>query len=96
MADKKFIDGVFVDEFTFPDGGTKTTITVTDKFMQFYADNKKPNSKGNNQMKFDVKKSQAGKIYAELNQFVPKPQAPQPKETEESFAEEFDDDLDIF
>ena len=96
MTDKQFIDGVFVDEFKFKDGGSITKLTFTDKFIEYYNANKKANGKGNMQLKVDIKESREGKKYLELNTFIPKPQAEQPKETEESFAEEFDDDLDIF
>ncbi len=81
---KQFIDGLFTDEYTFPDGGIKTTITITDKMIEFYQANKKPNSKGNNQMKIDLKHSKAGKLYAELNTYV----KPQPAEVK------IDDDFD--
>jgi len=69
MADKVFVDGIFLKERTFPNGGTVTSAGFAiDKFVAFL----KANDNGKGMVNIDIKKSLNGeKIYAELNTYVP-------------------------
>ena len=71
--EKQFINGLFIDEHTFQDGGSITKLTMTDALIKYYEENKTLNSKGNNQLKVDLKRSKGeNKLYAELNTYVAK------------------------
>lgn len=74
--DNKFVNGLYVDDHTFQDGGKIVKLTLTDQLVQFYEENKTVNSKGNNQMKVDVKWSKEGKVYAVLNDYKPANSSP--------------------
>lgn len=77
MTDKQFINGLFIDEHTFQDGGSIIKLTMTDALVKYYEEHKTVNGKGNNQLKVDLKRSKGeNKLYAELNTFVPKAQEP--------------------
>ena len=71
MSDKKFIDGMFVENpnSKAPDF-VKGKISINAKFIEWYNANK--NDKG--YVNIDLLESKDGKLYAKHNDFVPKAQ----------------------
>jgi len=65
--EKKFIDGLFVNDKSKAPEFVNAKLAITPKFIEFYNNN--CNAKGN--LKFDIKTSKNGRQYAELDTWQP-------------------------
>jgi hypothetical protein len=88
--EKIFADGMFPKEITTQYGAMTKVSFKVEAFKKFLDDN--VNAEG--WVNTDIKKSEAGKVYAELNTYV-KPVESQVAEqpAEETSADDFDDEI---